>query len=71
MFIYINMSFLEIFNYSFLITFVVFTLLIGLVWIHFNQKLTEQNLKINQMVQVLTTMTYEVNLIRNKIGFTL
>ena len=60
------MSFLN--NLSFLITFVLFLVMIGLIWYHFNERLNEQNGKISQMVRVLTTMTAEVSLIRKKIG---
>jgi hypothetical protein len=60
------MSFLN--NLSFLITFVLFLVMIGLIWYHFNDRLNEQNGKISQMVRVLTTMTTEVSLIRKKVG---
>jgi fused signal recognition particle receptor len=55
-------------NFSFLITFVLFLVMIGLIWYHFNERINDQNNKISQMVRVLTTMTAEVSLIRKKIG---
>ena len=55
-------------NFSFLITFVLFLVMIGLIWYHFNERINDQNTKISQMVRVLTTMTAEVSLIRKKVG---
>ena len=62
------MSLMAVFNCSFLITLILFLLIIGLIWIHFNQKINDQNIKMNQMVHLLTTMTQEVSLLRQKVG---
>ena len=62
------MSLMAVFNCSFLITLILFLLVIGLIWIHFNQKINDQNIKMSQMVHLLTTMTQEVSLIRQKVG---
>jgi len=62
------MSLMAVFNCSFLITLILFLLVIGLIWIHFNQKINDQNIKMNQMVHLLTTMTQEVSLLRKKVG---
>lgn len=62
------MSLMAVFNCSFLVTLILFLLIIGLIWIHFNQKINEQNIKMNQMVYLLTTTTQEIALLRKKIG---
>ena len=40
------MSLMAVFNCSFLITLILFLLIIGLIWIHFNQKINDQNMVI-------------------------
>jgi hypothetical protein len=47
---------------------ILFLLIVGLIWIHFNKKIDNQNINMNQMVRLLTTMTQEVSLLRKKVG---
>ena len=62
------MSLMAVFNCSFFIILILFLLIIGLIWIHFNTKINNQNINMNQMVRLLTTMTQEVSLLRKKVG---
>jgi hypothetical protein len=62
------MSLMAVFNCSFFIMLILFLLIVGLIWIHFNKKIDNQNINMNQMVRLLTTMTQEVSLLRKKVG---
>jgi len=62
------MSLMAVFNCSFFIILILFLLIIGLIWIHFNTKINNQNINMNQMVRLLSTMTQEVSLLRKKVG---
>jgi hypothetical protein len=49
---------------------ILFLLIVGLIWIHFNKKIDNQDINMNQMVRLLSTMTQEVSLLRKKVGLT-
>lgn len=64
------MSLMAVFNCSFFIMLILFLLIVGLIWIHFNKKIDNQDINMNQMVRLLSTMTQEVSLLRKKVGLT-
>jgi hypothetical protein len=69
------MGITEIFSTSFLICLAICLILIGALFMYFNQKLNEQNHKITSMFDLVSTMAEEVNsakqyvqLVMNKVG---
>lgn len=69
------MGITEIFSTSFLISLAICLLLVGALFMYFNQKISEQNHKITSMFDLVSTMAEEVNsskqyvqLVMNKVG---
>ena len=71
----IRMGITEIFSTSFLICLAICLILVGALFMYFNQKLNDQNHKITSMFDLVSTMAEEVNsakqyvqLVMNKVG---
>jgi hypothetical protein len=62
------MSLMAVFNCSFFIILILFLLIIGVIWIHFNKRINNQDITMKQMVRLITTMTQELSLLRNKVS---